>query len=76
MTLAAMAVLSLGMPYTELDGLEQPVSYPLTSRLTKAYVKEVASELGLEEEWDLNICSKDRHTSKGFTQKHSVREKL
>lgn len=49
-TLAALAVLSPGMPYTELDGLEQPVSYSLISRLTKAYVKEVASELGLQKE--------------------------
>lgn len=48
--------------------------YPSISRFTKAYMKEVAIELDLEKEGDLNICIKERHTSKDFTQKHSVRK--
>lgn len=74
MTQAATAVLSLGTPYT-LAGWLGAARYPLISRLAKAYVKEVASELGLQKEGDLNICIKESHASKGFAQKHSVRGK-
>lgn len=50
--------------------------YPSISRLTKAYMKEEAIELHLEKEGDLNICIMERHTSKDFTQKHSVRKEI
>lgn len=50
--------------------------YPSISRLTKAYMKEVAIELRLEKEGDLNICIMERHTAKDFTQKHSVRKEI
>lgn len=48
----------------------------LISRLTKAYMKAVAFELGLEKEGDLDVCIRKRHSSKGFTQKHSARKKM
>lgn len=49
------------------DGWLGETHYPSISRLTKAYMKEVAIEFGLEKEGDLNICVKERHTSKDFT---------